>query len=340
MWVWVGVGVGRCGCGWVRVWVWVGEGMGGCGCGVGVGGDGALKSLTDVEKHDFYKIHGKPTIRVYQLIETKAYENPNLFEGDILFPPVSTLTNRGVALRGSSVPWTNGIIPYEILPGYASTEISFIIATMQKMERILAVNNYKCIQFRPKISSDPYYITIVNGFGCSSYIGQNTGESMTRTVTLQHPGCIDDGRVMHELLHALGFYHEQSRPDRDQYVRVNYENIQSGMEHNFDKYSNTVVDTQNTSYDYQSVMHYQLNAFSNNGLPTIEPLRENIRIGQLDNMSSIDIEEVRLFYNCSSTDVTLPPIPTTTITGKQYIYTQVKSSPSDPMGFCRKASDP
>ena len=54
-------------------------------------------------------------------------------------------------------------------------------------------------------------------------------------------------------------------------------------------------------------------AFSENGLPTIEPLQPNVTIGQRDNLSSIDIEEVRRFYNCSSTGITLPPTTTPTI---------------------------
>jgi hypothetical protein len=59
-------------------------------------------------------------------------------------------------------------------------------------------------------------------------------------------------------------------------------------------------------------MHYGQDAFSTNGLPTIETLTPNVQIGQRINMSVIDIEEVRLFYNCSSTGITFPTVPTTT----------------------------
>ena len=92
------------------------------------------------------------------------------------------------------------------------------------------------------------------------------------------------------------------------------------MEHNFNKYPNTIVDTLNTSYDYSSVMHYGRDAFSRNGLPTIEPLQSNVLIGQRYNLSNIDIQEVRLFYNCSSNGVTLPPIPTTTTGLKKHLF--------------------
>ena len=80
------------------------------------------------------------------------------------------------------------------------------------------------------------------------------------------------------------------------------------------------MDTQNTSYDYASVMHYRKTAFSSNGLPTIEPLQWNVEIGQRHNMSEIDIQEVRLFYNCSSNDVTSPTMPTTTAGHLQRLF--------------------
>ncbi|CAF4985960.1 unnamed protein product, partial [Rotaria sp. Silwood1] len=221
---------------------------------------------------------------------------------------------RGVAKLGTSVRWPNGIVPYIFATGYTTDQQAAIVSRMRKLESLVAINNVQCILFRPKVSSDVYYITIRNGAGCSSYIGQNTGITMERTVSLNYPGCFDDGRMMHEFIHTLGFYHEQSRPDRDSYVKVNWQNIQTNMQSNFQKYDNTVVNTLNTPYDYASVMHYGKTEFSNNTLPTIEPLQANIKIGQRYKLSPTDIQEIRQFYSCPATGALLTTtVPTTTI---------------------------
>ena len=89
------------------------------------------------------------------------------------------------------------------------------------------------------------------------------------------------------------------------------------------------MDTLNTPYDYGSVMHYGKYFFTQNGLPTIEPLQANVTIGQRQNLSSIDILEVRLIYNCSALGVTLPPITndTTSESTTHSVFSQ-KSNPS------------
>ena len=47
-------------------------------------------------------------------------------------------------------------------------------------------------------------------------------------LSLQKNGCLYSSTVIHEFLHALGFNHEQSRPDRKNHINIYYENIESG----------------------------------------------------------------------------------------------------------------
>jgi hypothetical protein len=70
-------------------------------------------------------------------------------------------------------------------------------------------------------------------------------------ISLQIPGCVYQNIAIHELLHAVGFAHEQTRPDRDQYVTINYNNIQSGTESNFQRYLTSDVNTFGKAYDYR-----------------------------------------------------------------------------------------
>jgi hypothetical protein len=99
------------------------------------------------------------------------------------------------------------------------------------------------------------------------------------------------------MIHALGFWHEQSRPDRDNYVTIYWNNIQTGQSSNFDKYT-TGVDLLGFNYDYDSIMHYQSTAFSVNGQPTILPKVSGVVTGNKNVLSSIDIGEIRKYYGC------------------------------------------
>ena len=61
---------------------------------------------------------------------------------------------------------------------------------------------------------------------------------------LQQDGCVVRYVVVHELLHSLGFKHEQNRPDRDEYIDMHWDNIQAGGASQF--YIETWVDTEPT----------------------------------------------------------------------------------------------
>ena len=69
-------------------------------------------------------------------------------------------------------------------------------------------------------------------------------------------GCKMLGTVLHELGHAIGFWHEQSRPDRDDYIKIIWENVDPNYAANFDKYSYYEIDSREVTYDYKSIMHY------------------------------------------------------------------------------------
>ncbi|CAF3476694.1 unnamed protein product [Rotaria socialis] len=221
------------------------------------------------------------------------------YQGDMIFPED---VSRGAAHRPSSQRWPNGIIPYDMTSSIFVNHSLLIVDAMRRMENLTRVGNRSCIQFRPKTSNDAIFITIQNGTGCSAYVGYLQNITLNRTVTLMHTPtstCMITGIIQHELLHVLGFFHEQSRPDRDDYVSIQWNNILTGTEFNFEKYTKEDIDTLRTSYEYGSVMHYQANAFSANGLNTIIPTKDpNAVLGQRIGMSPIDILEVQRYYGC------------------------------------------
>jgi len=224
------------------------------------------------------------------------------YQGDMIFPEGAL---RGAAHRPQTQRWPSGIVPYEILPSIHSTFVSLITNSMRQMEQQTAVDSKPCITFRPRTVNDDIYIVIQNGTGCSAYVGYLPGYDLVRAVTLMHAPpytCMVTGIIQHELLHVLGFFHEQSRPDRDDYVSILWNNIDAGTESNFDKYSELDIDTLMLPYDYSSVMHYGPYSFSKNGLRTIIPTyNASAVIGQRDGMSPNDILEVQRYYECVPT---------------------------------------
>ena len=153
-----------------------------------------------------------------------------------------------------------------------------------------------------KRTDENNYIRIIKGNGCYSYVGM-VGQYLPETPFGRQDlslgtGCISHGIVEHEFMHALGFWHEQSRSDRDNYVQINYENIQEGKEENFEKATADHDSNLGNPYDYGSVMHYGEYDFSANGEKTIDSFG-NV-IGQREEADDMDILDIQLLYQCTS----------------------------------------
>jgi len=178
-------------------------------------------------------------------------------------------------------------IPYHIASHFSSREKATITRGLESF------SSFSCIHFRPSRSSDRDWLSIESQDGCWSYVGRRGGKQV---VSLARRGCLYHGTVQHELLHALGFNHEQTRSDRDNHIKVLLQNVQSGMEHNFRKIATL---NQGTSYDYGSVMQYHRTAFSKNGQPTMVPIpNSNVNLGGAKEMARSDIARVNTLYKC------------------------------------------
>ncbi|KAG1667125.1 Zinc metalloproteinase nas-15 [Nymphon striatum] len=219
----------------------------------------------------------------------------DLFEGDIMLENGLSGKNGIISARQM---WTGGIIPYTISGDYSSSERTRIAGAMD------VYHSKTCIKFVPKSSQHSNWISLEKGSGCSSYVGMSSrGEQQ---VSLGR-GCVFTGIIQHELMHAAGFWHEQSRYDRDQYVTIHFDNIQSSYQNNFKTVSSDKSQTFGQSYDYGSVMHYGSTAFATNrNKPTITPKQSGAKIGQRNGLSQVDIAKLNAMYKCGTTPTTGP----------------------------------
>ncbi|XP_076581894.1 meprin A subunit beta [Chaetodon auriga] len=154
-----------------------------------------------------------------------------------------------------------------------------------------------CIDFTPW-TGEENYISVFKGSGCSSSVGNQRVGKQRLSIG---KNCDRLGTVEHEFLHALGFWHEQSRADRDDYVNIMWDRIEAGKEHNFRTYDDTVSSALGVPYDYGSVMHYSKTSFNIGSEPTIVTKIPQFMdvIGQRMGFSASDLTKLNLLYGCT-----------------------------------------
>ncbi|KAB0794524.1 hypothetical protein PPYR_11363 [Photinus pyralis] len=219
------------------------------------------------------------------LSDHDLWQRSGKFEGDMVLAPWQKNGVIDVKLR-----WTNRNIPYELSDDFDEQQKAQI---NEVLEREFAKT---CISVKPRVGESDYVYVTGDNSGCWSQVGRLGGR---QELNLKVRGCVWNHTIVHEFLHAAGFYHQQSSVDRDDFVDIFWENISKGLEHNFNKYNADFVTSFNETYDYGSIMHYAKTAFSSNGKPTILPKGDStIPIGVTNVMSEIDIRKVKKMYDC------------------------------------------
>lgn len=211
-------------------------------------------------------------------------EDLAIFEGDIrLGTPdevrdMSAPGAKGIVVTGEQYRWPGGRVPYVL-------EAAVAVRARQAMQHW---EERTPIRFVERTGADADYISFEQHRGCWSSVGRQGGKQIISLDT----NC-EIGPAIHEIGHALGLWHEQSRADRDDYITIRMDRVVPKYRHNFDKHIQDGDDV--GSYDYGSIMHYPETAFSATGEATIVT-KAGKSIGQRKGLSAGDIESIRSIY--------------------------------------------
>jgi Astacin (Peptidase family M12A) len=252
---------------------------------------------------DLHTAHFSDESVTYEIIDGLA-----LYQGDIVLgtaAEVEALASEGLSAQSIGIKnsltnhayrWENRIVPYRFSTALSATTKAFIEEAIQHWEEKTPIH------FVPR-TTQVDYIYFIPSTGCSSYVGKQGG---AQNVWIAE--ACEFGSTVHEIAHAVGYWHEQSRCDRDTYVEIFYDKIQAGYEHNFNKHCTD--GTRIGRYDLDSIMHYPKWAFAldswgcyTGDLSKCTILPKNgvdpDRIGQRAGLSTGDLNGVTVRYRAT-----------------------------------------
>ncbi|OIN58756.1 peptidase M12 [Arsenicibacter rosenii] len=211
-----------------------------------------------------------------------------VFQGDIILHPEDITAEPSIAQTTGrtrlTAKWPDKIVYYAIDPALPNP--TRVYAAMAHIEANTP------IRFVAR-TTQRGYVLFRNSSGCSANVGYS---GSLQYVNLGR-GCTV-GNAIHEIGHTIGLWHEHTRSDRDQFIRVNYDNIVPGYSYDFNTYIVQGYDgfDYGNQLDLSSIMMYGPYDFSKNGLPTITRRDGSLYTIQRNGLSPLDIATIKAMY--------------------------------------------
>ncbi len=201
----------------------------------------------------------------------------------------------GCVISRSRFRWPNRRVPYVI------NRTDFPLRSDERRiinEAIGYWNSTTVMRLVRRRRTESDFVEFREGTACGSRVGRQGGAQSINCDL--DSGNFGRGSVIHEIGHAIALWHEHTREDRDDFVDINFNNIQQNRRHNFEKHISDGTDI--GPYDYGSIMHYGRRAFAVDRVQdTITPTNPpTAAIGQINGLSQFDrwtIQQIYRVYN-------------------------------------------
>lgn len=209
--------------------------------------------------------------------------------GDILVAPVEEILELERTNQQPLIPkprtWPGGVVPYVIDP---EVEQEQLIKNVIKY-----FNQNTSVRFVERLDEEDYVNFVRTSEHCFAHLGRIGGQQKVALSELCY-----EREIAHELMHTLGFIHEQNRQDRDDHIQIFWKNIDDNFHEQFKKIPSAYSPIQQSgSFSFDTVMIYHPFAFAlDPENPTMlkkdgqfwSPIREILGVS--------DIERIQLIY--------------------------------------------